>query len=460
MAERVDVVVIGMGVGGEELAGSLAESGLRVVGIESHLVGGECPYYGCIPTKMMIRADDMVAEGRRIPGFAGESTVNADWTPVARRIRDVATDNWNDRVAVERFERKGGHFVRGAGTLAGPGKVSVNGTTYEASRAIVIATGTSPAVPPIPGLDRVKYWTNREAVKVEQLPESLVILGGGAIGVELAQAFARFGVKVTIIEGMNRVLAMEEPEASAVLGEVLQRDGIELCLNARAESVEPRGGAAIVMLEDGRQVTGAQLMVATGRRANLRDIGLETVGLDPSVRLLEPDDHLRVGERLWAIGDVTTSGGFTHMAIYHAGIAIDDILGKPGPGADYRAKPRVTFTDPEVGATGLTEEQAKKKGINVRTGIQKASVTSRGWIHGPGNDGFIKVVEDADRGVLVGATTMGPRGGDLLGIFELAIKMQIPSDELRHLIYAYPTFYRGVGEAVRKLGPDQHTPIR
>ena len=460
MPERVDVVVLGMGVGGEELANTLADSGLNVVGIESHLVGGECPYYGCIPTKMMIRADDMVAEGRRIPGFAGESTVNADWTPVARRIRDVATDNWNDRVAVERFERKGGHFVRGAGTLAGPGKVSVNGTTYEASRAIVIATGTSPAVPPIPGLDRVKYWTNREAVKVEQLPESLVILGGGAIGVELAQAFARFGVKVTIIEGMNRVLAMEEPEASAVLGEVLQRDGIELCLNARAKSVEPRGGAAIVMLEDGRQVTGAQLMVATGRRANLRDIGLETVGLDPSVRLLEPDDHLRVGERLWAIGDVTTSGGFTHMAIYHAGIAIDDILGKPGPGADYRAKPRVTFTDPEVGATGLTEEQAKKNGLNVRTGIQKASVTSRGWIHGPGNDGLIKVVEDADRGVLVGATTMGPRGGDLLGIFELAIKMQIPSDELRHLIYAYPTFYRGVGEAVRKLGPDQHTPIR
>ena len=460
MPERVDVVVLGMGVGGEELANTLADSGLNVVGIESHLVGGECPYYGCIPTKMMIRADDMVAEGRRIPGFAGESTVNADWTPVARRIRDVATDNWNDRVAVERFERKGGHFVRGAGTLAGPGKVSVNGTTYEASRAIVIATGTSPAVPPIPGLDRVKYWTNREAVKVEQLPESLVILGGGAIGVELAQAFARFGVKVTIIEGMNRVLAMEEPEASAVLGEVLQRDGIELCLNARAKSVEPRGGAAIVMLEDGRQVTGAQLMVATGRRANLRDIGLETVGLDPSVRLLEPDDHLRVGERLWAIGDVTTSGGFTHMAIYHAGIAIDDILGKPGPGADYRAKPRVTFTDPEVGATGLTEEQAKKNGLNVRTGIQKASVTSRGWIHGPGNDGLIKVVEDADRGVLVGATTMGPRGGDLLGIFELAIKMQIPSDELRHLIYAYPTFYRGVGEAVRKLGPDHHTPIR
>jgi pyruvate/2-oxoglutarate dehydrogenase complex dihydrolipoamide dehydrogenase (E3) component len=460
MTERVDVVVLGLGVGGEEVANSLADNGLNVVGIESNLVGGECPYFGCIPTKMMIRADDMLAEGRRIPGFAGDSTVKPDWKPVARRIRDVATDNWDDRVAVERFERKGGHFVRGAGKLVGPGKVSVNGITYEASRAVVISTGTSPAVPPIPGLDHVKYWTNREAVKVEQLPESLVILGGGAVGAELSQVFARFGVKVSIIEGMNRVLAVEEPEASAVLGDVLQRDGIELWLNSRAQSVDQRGDAIAVNLDGGQQITGAALLVATGRRANLRDIGLETVGLDPSARLLEPDDHLRVGERLWAIGDVTVSGGFTHMAIYHAGIVIDDILGKPVPGADYRAKPRVTFTDPEVGAAGLTEEQAKTKGIIVRTGIQKASVTSRGWIHGPGNDGFIKVVEDADRGVLVGATTVGPRGGDLLGIFELAIKLQIPSDELRHLIYAYPTFYRGTGEAVRKLGPDLHTPMR
>jgi pyruvate/2-oxoglutarate dehydrogenase complex dihydrolipoamide dehydrogenase (E3) component len=460
MAERVDAIILGMGVGGEEVANSLADKGLKVVGIESNLVGGECPYYGCIPTKMMVRADDMLAEGRRIPGFAGASSVAPSWDPVARRIRKEATDNWDDRVAVERFQKKGGHFVRGAGTLAGPGKVSVNGTLYEATRAVVIATGTSPAVPPIPGLSQVKYWTNREAVQVEHLPASLVILGGGAIGLELSQVFARFGVKVTIIEGMNRVLAVEEPEASAVLGDVLRRDGIELCLNARAQSVEQHDDAVTVNLEDGRKVVGTQLLVATGRRANLKDIGLESVGLDPAARLLTPDDHLRVGERLWAVGDVTANGGFTHVAIYQADIVINDILGKPGPGADYRAKPRVTFTDPEVGAAGLTEEQARKKGINVRTGIQKASVTSRGWIHGPGNDGLIKVVEDADRGVLVGATTMGPRGGDLLGIFELAIKMEIPSDELRHLIYAYPTFYRGAGEAVRKLGPDVHMPIR
>src|SRR5437868_6906156 len=243
MAEQVDAVVLGMGVGGEEVAECLAENGLKVVGIESHLVGGECPYYGCVPTKMRSRADDMLAEGRRIPRFAGDSTVTPDWAPVARRIRREATDNWDDRVAVERFEKKGGHFVRGAGRLAGPGKVSVNGTTYEATRAVVIATGTSPAVPPIPGLREVPFWTNREAVKVERLPSTLAILGGGAIGLELGQVFARFGVKVTIIEGMSRVLAIEEPEASAVLADVLRGDGIELRLNVHANSVERKAGA-------------------------------------------------------------------------------------------------------------------------------------------------------------------------------------------------------------------------
>ena len=460
MSDRVDAIVLGMGVGGEDVAERLAEHGLSVIGIEHHLVGGECAYYGCIPTKMMIRADDMLAEGRRIPGFAGSSSIRSDWAPVAQRIRKEATDNWDDRVAVERFEKKGGRFVRGTGKLAGPGKVAVNGTVYEATRAIVIATGTVPAIPRIAGLANVAYWTNREAVKAETLPSSLVILGGGAIGLELAQVFARFGVSVIIIEGMSRVLATEEPEASAVLEDVLRRDGIEICLNARAKSVERRGGGIAVTLEDGRAVNGDQLLVATGRRANLQEIGLESVGLDPAVRLLRPDDHLRVGEHLWAIGDVTADGGFTHIATYHADIVVNDILGNRVPGADYRAKPRVTFTDPEVGAAGLTEEQARVKGMRVRIGIQQASATSRGWIHGPGNEGLIKVVEDADRGVLVGATAMGPRGGDILGIFELAIKNKIPSDDLRHLIYAYPTFYRGVGEAVRKLGPDIHTSLR
>jgi len=407
---------------------------------------------------MMIRGSDLLAEGRRIPGVAGSSSVTPDWAPVAQRIRKEATDNWDDRVAVERFEKKGGHFIRGAGKLAGPGRVEVDGVTYEASRAVVLSTGTSAVIPPIPGLTDVAYWTNREAIEVEQLPASLAVLGGGAIGLELAQVFARFGVQVTIIEGMDHVLAIEEPEAGAVLAEVLQRDGIELCLNAKTQAVRKEGSSTIaITLDGGRQVNAERLLVATGRRANLKDLGLETIGLDPTARSIEVDPQLRAADGLWAVGDITGKGAFTHVAIYQAAIAVRDVLGKPGPGADYSALPRVTFTDPEVGAAGITEATARKQGINVKTGLQKASVTSRGWIFGPGNDGFIKVVLDADRGTIVGATSMGPRGGDILGIFELAIRARIPAEELNHLIYAYPTFYRGVGEAIASaIGEHEH----
>src|SRR5437773_6379819 len=216
MAEQVDAVVLGMGVGGEEVAECLAENGLKVVGIESHLVGGECPYYGCVPTKMMIRADDMLAEGRRIPRFAGDSTVTPDWDPVARRIRREATDNWDDRVAVERFERKGGHFVRGTGRVTAPNSISVGDDVFTATQALVIATGTEAVVPPIPGLRDAAYWINRQAIETEVVPDSLVVLGGGAIGLELAQVFARFGSRVAIVEAMERLLPLEEPESSAL----------------------------------------------------------------------------------------------------------------------------------------------------------------------------------------------------------------------------------------------------
>ncbi|HSO93883.1 MAG TPA: NAD(P)/FAD-dependent oxidoreductase [Candidatus Dormibacteraeota bacterium] len=457
MPEVFDAIVVGMGVGGETVAGDLTRAGLRVLGIENRLVGGECPYWGCIPSKMMIRGSDLLAEGRRIPGVAGTSVVTPDWAPVAERIRKDATDNWDDRVAVERFEKSGGTFVRGSGRLAGPGRVEVNGTTYEAKRAVVLSTGTSAVIPPIPGLKDVAYWTNREAIEVEQLPASLAVLGGGAIGLELAQVFARFGVAVTVIEGMDHLLALEEPEAGAILAQVLARDSIELCLSARAMAVRKEGSMIAVTLEGGRQVNAERLLVATGRRANLVGLGLETVGLDPAARSVEVDSHLRAGEKLWAVGDLTGKGAFTHVAVYQARIATRDILGKGGPDADYSALPRVTFTDPEVGAAGITEAAARKQGLRVKTGLQKTSVTARGWIHGPGNEGFIKVVLDADRGTIVGATCMGPRGGDILGIFELAIKTRIPADELNHLIYAYPTFYRGVGEAIAAaLGEDEH----
>lgn len=451
MSEKVDVVVIGMGPGGEAAASKLAEAGMNVVGIEKELLGGECPYWGCIPSKMMIRAADLLAEARRIPGVAGQSTVTPDWSPVAKRIRVEATDYWNDKVAVDRFESKGGHFVRGVGRITGPFSVSVDGRTFDAARAIVIATGTAATAPPIPGLASVPYWTNRQAIKVEQLPSSLIVLGGGAVGLELTQVFARFGVAVTVVEASPRLLAMEEPEASEVLTTVLKREGIGLQVGAAVESVERTGGQVVLGLKGGPRLAAEQLLVATGRQADLRAIGVDAIGIDPSQRFAPVDDHLRTAERVWAIGDVTGKGNFTHVALYQSDIAVNDILGIPVEGADYRALPRVTFTDPEVGGIGLTEESARKQGIRVETGIQQNAVNARGWIHGSGNDGFIKLVVDADRGVLVGATCVGPRGGDMQSMLELAVREAIPVDRMRHLIYAYPTFYRGIGEAARAV---------
>jgi pyruvate/2-oxoglutarate dehydrogenase complex dihydrolipoamide dehydrogenase (E3) component len=449
MTEHVDAVVVGMGPGGEDVAGKLAEAGLQVVGIEKELVGGECPYWGCVPTKMMIRAADLLAEARRIPGFAGTATVTPDWSPVARRIREEATDNWNDQVAVDRFEKKGGHFVRGAGRLSGPGEVSVDGTTYRASRAVVIATGTTAAVPFIRGLDQVPYWTNREAVKTEVLPKSLVVLGGGAVGLELAQVFARFGVTVTVVEALPRLLPTEEPEAGELVAEILRKEGIVVRTGAKVSSAARNGDGITLTIQGGEPVVGERLLVATGRTANLKQAGVESVGIDASNRWLPVDEHLRVAEGLWGVGDVTGQGQFTHVAMYQADIAVADILGNDTSPADYRALPRVTFTDPEVGAAGLTEAQARTQGMRIRTGTAQVPSSARGWIHGPGNDGFIKLVEDADRGVLVGATSVGPRGGDVLSMLALAIQARIPTEALRHMIYGYPTFYRGIEDALR-----------
>ncbi|HEX4213777.1 MAG TPA: NAD(P)/FAD-dependent oxidoreductase [Candidatus Dormibacteraeota bacterium] len=452
MSEKVDVVVIGMGPGGEDLAGSLAQGGMRVVGVESRLLGGECPYFGCIPSKMMIRAGNMLAEGRRIPGHAGSSTIEADWAPVARRIRDEATDNWDDKAAVERFEAKGGIFVRGHGRLSGERQVTVGDRVFDASVGVVLNTGTRPAVPPIPGLADVPYWTNREAIKAETLPASMIVLGGGSIGVELAHVFSRFGVRVTVVEAGDRLMAFDEPEAGELIANVFGHEGLVVRTSARVVRVHAEGGGTAVELEGGEQVVADRLLVATGRRTNLGDLGLESVGLDPKARFVETDGHMRAGPGLWAIGDITGHGMFTHMSMYHAGIAAADIRGEEGPGADYRAVPRVSFTDPEVGAVGMTEAAAREKSLDIRTGIAQVRSSARGFIHGVGNEGFIKLVEDRSRGVLVGATSVGPTGGEVLSMLALAVRTEVPVATLRHMIYAYPTFHRGIEDALRDLG--------
>jgi pyruvate/2-oxoglutarate dehydrogenase complex dihydrolipoamide dehydrogenase (E3) component len=454
--QHADVAVIGMGPGGEEVAGKLAEAGLDVVGIEAELLGGECPYWGCIPSKMMIRAGDLLTEGRRIPGMAGSSTVDPDWAPVARRIRQ-ATNTWDDQVAVDRFEGKGGRFRRGHGRLVGPGRVAVAGlkghgnVEIEVAKAVVLASGTKAVIPPIPGLEGSGYWTNRDAIETEEVPRSLLVLGGGAIGLELAQMFARFGSGVTVVEGQDRILPLEEPEATELLTDVLHREGLTIRTGVSAEQVERTDGGFALSLADGTQVQGERLLVAVGRRTTLDALGVDAIGVDPHQRFLPVDERMRVAPGVWAVGDVTGKGLFTHVAMYQAGIAIADILGREGPPADYAALPRVTFTDPEIGGVGLTEAEARGAGISVVTATTPVPSSTRGWIHKVGNDGVIKLVQDRDRGVLVGATSAGPWGGEVLGLLALAVHARVPVDRLASMIYAYPTFHRAIEAAVAQL---------
>ena len=448
----VDIVVIGMGPGGEDAAERLAEAGLSVAGVEARLVGGECPYWGCVPSKMMIRAADLLAEGRRIPGMAGSSQVHPDWAPVAGRIRAEATDDWDDKVAVDRFTGKGGAFFRGHGVITAPGEVTVGDHVLRTRRGIIINTGTEPAIPPIPGLAGTPFWTNREAIEVTEVPASLLVLGGGAIGAELSQVFARFGARVTVVEGADRMLALEEPEAGTLIGEVFRREGIDVHTAAKAAGVSYGDAGFTLTLANGAEVTGDELLVATGRRANLASAGVGVLGIDEKARAIPVDDHLRVAPGVWAIGDITGHGAFTHMSMYQANIVVADILGQEISPAEYHAVPRVTFTDPEIGAVGLTEAQAKERGTTVRVGSTQIPSSTRGWIHKAGNDGFIKLVEDAERGILVGATSAGPWGGEVLGALSVAVHARVPVRRLREMIYAYPTFHRAIEAAVHDLG--------
>ncbi len=434
----VDVVVIGMGPGGEEVAGGLAEAGLDVVGVEDRLVGGECPYWGCIPSKAMVRAADVLAEGRRIPGTAGEARIEPSWRPVAARVSEV-TSGWDDQGAVDRFTGKGGRLVRGKGRITAPGEVTVGGEVIRARKGIVVATGTAPVVPPINGLKDTPYWTNREAIEAEELPESMIILGGGAIGCELAQVFGRFGTRVTVVEASDRLISQEEPESGDLVRKVFEAEGIEVRTRTRADSVRYDGGFVV-----NGDIRAERLLVAIGRRTNLEGIGLAAVGLDEGARFVDVDGRMRAADGVWAVGDITGKGGFTHVAVYQARIAARDILGQDGPEADYRALPRVTFTDPEVGAVGLTEKQARDRYTDVQVHGTDLANNTRGWIQR--SEGFIKLIEAGGR--LVGGTSAGPMGGEILGALTVAVHGEVPTERLRNMMTAFPTFHRAIEAAL------------
>jgi pyruvate/2-oxoglutarate dehydrogenase complex dihydrolipoamide dehydrogenase (E3) component len=452
--QTADVVVVGLGVAGESVAGQLADAGLDVVGIEAELVGGECPYWACIPSKMMLRAAHLLAEARRIPGMAGEvDRITPVWAPVAERIRDEATDSWDDTVAVDRFTDKGGRFLRGRARILDPCTVEVPGVgEVEARRGLVIATGSTPSVPPLAGLADTPYWTNREAIAAKELPNSLLVLGGGVVGCEIGQAYARFGVEVTIVESADRLLPNEDPEAGRVLGEALGEDGVTLRLGARVARVSYAEDTFALEFDGGEAPLAAErLLVATGRRPSVGEETWRALGLEGEPGPLPVDSRLRVTDGVWALGDVVGQGAFTHVATYHADIVVRDLLGRDGPPADHHALPRVAFTDPEIGAVGLTEAQARERGVRVAIGVAQVPATARGWLHKAGNHGVIKLVADADRDVLLGAVSASPAGGEVLGALAVAVHAEVPLTTLESMIWAYPTFHRGIQDALRDL---------
>jgi len=442
-----DLIVVGLGPGGEHVAIKAGEAGLRVLGIEERLVGGECPYFGCVPSKMMIAAAHTLRDADRVNTMAGSATVTPDWTPVATRIRDEATDDWDDTVAVKRLEESGATFIRGRGVLAGDGRVVVDGTTYTAGTGIVINTGTAPSAPPIDGLADTPYWTNRDAVRLTELPSSAVVIGGGAIGCELAQVMAQFGVQVTVVEMVDRLIALEEPEASAALEKAFADGGIQVLTGVGVSSVAYADGQFTVDLGD-QQLTAEKLLVAAGRRNNLQGLGLETIGLDPDAKVLETDERMRVADGVWAIGDIVGKGAFTHVSMYQGAVVLNDLLGRDGPWADYRAVSHVTFTAPEVGAVGLTEEAARRAGVDVV--VATGDLGARGWM--TQEDGLIKLVADREREILVGGVVVAPAGGEIMSLLEVAVHAEVPISTLLHLHFAYPTYHRALETVLKDLG--------
>ena len=449
MPQEFDVVCLGGGVAGEAIAGGLEGSGLTLAVIERELVGGECPYWGCVPSKTLLRSGETLKEADRARTLAASRVEwELDFPKVSKRVLWMARDLDDTRPAAA-LQSTGATLVRGNGTLVDHKTVEVGGERYVARRAVVVANGSTASIPPIPGLDSVEYWTNRQATLPRELPISLAVLGGGAIGLELGQAFARFGSKVTIIEAGPRFLGLEEPEAGAALKPHLEADGIELIAGDPCVGVEKGEGGVVLKLKSGARVTAERLLVATGRRANFE--AWESTGLTRTERgwLKVDPSTLEAAPGVYGAGDVTGIGGFTHLAYYH-GQVVARRLGGEDARADHTAVPRVTFTDPEVASVGLSEAAAREQGIDVEIASSDPAESARGYIH-DFHGGMLKLVGDRRRGVLVGATVASPRAGEILGELVLAVKVGTPLRTLADVIHPFPAFNRILGAALGEL---------
>jgi len=469
MRQEFDVVCLGGGVAGEAIATGLRDSGLTLAVVERELVGGECPYWGCVPSKTLLRSGETLTEADRARLLAASRVEwTVDFPKVSKRVRRIAR-NLDDSRPAAAMEATGARLFRGEGRLSDLRTVDVAGGQLVARRAVVIANGSTAAIPPIAGLDTVDFWTNRQAAIPDECPATLAILGGGAIGVELGQAFARLGSKVTVIEAGPAFLGLEEPEAGAALRPHLEADGITLIIGDPCVGVESQSGEAPssasspasrvrVHLKSGNVVSADRLLVATGRRPNAdawRATGLARTDkgwlkVDPATLEAQPG--------VFGAGDVTGLGGFTHLAYYHGEVIARRLRGMEAR-ADHSAVPRVTYTDPEVASVGLSEAAARQRGIDVVVVRTDPAESARGYIH-DFHGGALKLVGDRARGVLIGATLVTPRGGEILGELVLAVKLGTALSTLADVIHPFPAFNRVLGESLAELAAKAADPKR